>query len=288
MGKNKEGATSAEGEVAKGKLSLLRPSERVFFFLAFLAVNVWFVVVFDPCTPARKKKRTDCGWSGISPLQCQTGGCFLQPGKSDKVTVELANPSQDKYGLKVTKTGDEIFVKEVTSAGAVSAHNANLTAGSDMVIKVGDKLSKLNGHTGANIQSELSRKKAKAKFEIHRPSSAIARNVPAFLNDYMVAQVLKSAGFERWLDAFSKIGGVGVFSWYLSGFPVASLPVYYLGVSAVTSWYAMRCCHDEKGAKQGDPHCFSTGVTDFESAIVLAYNQTTKKRAQNLFGWVPS
>lgn len=275
--------TADQEDEAPARLAQLRPKQRFIFLLAFLAFNIWFVLVYNPCISAAKKKtREECGWPGVTQFSCITQACFLMPGTAEKFNVQVNVPKDKKeLGMKVQFDGGRAWVTAILPTGAVALHNENQSA---QRIQAGDQIVRVNGHVGDNIRAELSRKKATAKFELARPSFIVAKNVPAWLGEYAIGKVLRSSGFERWAEAFSRVAGVGVFAWFLSGYPVASLPIYYLGVSAASSWYMVRCCHQEK---PGLAHCFSHSIKDVPSALELAWNQTTAKRAKSAFGWLP-
>merc|ERR1712048_61710 len=88
--------------------------------------------------------------------------------------------------------------------------------------------------------------------------------------------LLTAPGFQQFGVAFSYIGGAGMLCWLLSGYPAASLPVYYLGTSAVLAFGTLRCCHDDNVAA-GVPHCYKPRYGDFVEEIVPKIKEETVK-----------
>merc|ERR1719491_1318842 len=93
----------------------------------------------------------------------------------------------------------------------------------------------------------------------------IQRNrVPSFLmwlenkngKPNLAEKVLTAYGTLRFASTWSNIMKFGGTLWFISGYPLASLPAYGT-IAAAVSFYMVRCCHDDT-VKGGEPHCYKS------------------------------
>jgi hypothetical protein len=253
-------------------LAKLRPQRRSIFFILWLAAAAWILFIYSPCNiPAKKRK--DCGYMHISSSECRTFACFLKDGGSayKKKTVKVKRKQGMTLGLDVDVAGSAVVRGISDDNSAVKEYNDALTDDSDDVIAVGDRISKIDGKSKSGLEKVLKATEAKTvSVDILRPS------LPAYLmwvssadpsKPNFAEKMLTAPGVKQWTVAFSHFGGVSMFCWLLSGYPAASLPIYYLGVSGLLAFNTMRCCHDDQvGA--GVAHCYKPRHTDFTGEIV--------------------
>lgn len=262
--------------------AIKRVKARCILLPCFLLACGWLILTSSPC---KVKKRVDCGWSGISNLMCQTGACLMKEGATDTKTIVVKRESGAKSGVKLALTdGSKVgIVKSIK--GAVADHNAQFPI---EALHVGDRVVKVDGQTGSKMSSALSNAALDTiTIEVVTPvSGSLASYYPGFLQrmDNNVAISLKSPAFEKWSKFFGYIGGMGFFSWALSGYPAASLPLWYFTSAAFTSYWLTGCCMNDKPKKQGDPHCYMSGVPDeFGQVILQAVERSNMKYFQSIF-----
>mmetsp|Transcript_72175 Transcript_72175/g.218318 ORF Transcript_72175/g.218318 Transcript_72175/m.218318 type:complete len:472 (-) Transcript_72175:109-1524(-) len=279
--KGKGKKKSAEAAPPPGFLEKIRPRKRVIFFAAFLGACSWIVTVHDPCD-VPKGSRQDCGYPDIKPLTCRALGCMMKGGGSatSKKVVKVERKAKQQLGLEVDPDTVQGWVT-VTSIGdgAVQEHNAALPEDSEERIRSGDRIAKVDGTTGKGEKNEEAGHKRMLKalagtgaktvqVEVQRPK------LPSFLmwirakngKATMLEKVLTSPGLKQFSRTFSYLGGAGLACWLLSGYPMASLPLYYGGLSAFVSFYSLRCCHDSNVAG-GTPHCYKPNVKSLEDVV---------------------
>lgn len=260
-----------------GLLAKFRPKRRVIFFVVFLTYCAWMFLFYDPCGGKNKKKPTDCGFSGITQFQCITAGCLLSGGgERPKKTMKIKKEKGMKFGLHLDteKETGLISVKSV-SPGAVQAYNDALPAGSEDRILVGDFVSKFDTSTGKRVAKALSGAGAGTfVFEVQRPQLPEFLKFMASPTPGQIEKVLTSPGSKKWLSTFTSIAPMSVVAWFTSGYPLGSLPVYYLGLTGMVAYHTTRCCFDEKVAA-GAPQCYRGGA-ELNVAHEKAYNASTK------------
>lgn len=199
--------------------------------------------------------------------------------------IEVKREPGTKAGMKVTNSPSAgwTMIKEILP-GAVENHNKQVPSEKpDDVIRPGDRIVRVNGHTGEGMAKQLSKTKTNSlTIEVIRPANgSLVSYVPTWLLGAGTAsQIVRSRGLEKWLKSFSYIAGVGTGLWLLSGYPPASLPVYYYGPSAFVAWYTTSCCHNDKPKKQGDPHCFHGSEDTLDKILTKAWQRTTRKRVE--------
>eukprot|EP00929_Paragymnodinium_shiwhaense_P109989 TRINITY_DN76654_c0_g1_i1.p1 TRINITY_DN76654_c0_g1~~TRINITY_DN76654_c0_g1_i1.p1 ORF type:complete len:343 (-),score=87.24 TRINITY_DN76654_c0_g1_i1:147-1175(-) len=271
-----KGKKAAEDNEAESRLSQLRPSRRLFFFVAFVSFCAWLLVNFDPCKVTDRKKKQDCGWEGISPLNCVTSACFQKSQKLEKKTIKVKRSKGEKLGLDVADGADDKWLTvQSIGDGAVKAYNDALPADSEERILPGDSIWRVSGDKGKKMRKLVTTPASSdstINIEIGRsalPSWLLFLHNPGELN--LIEKALTSKGFERWGRSFGMLGGAGFSCWFFSGYPVTSLPMYMF-VSSLTAWQTTRCCHDEK-VPAGQPHCFFGGAK-LESVVKKAAVKT--------------
>jgi len=286
----KAGAKAAKGkaagatgeEVPHGILAKLRPRKRVIFFVAFMAMCAGIVIFHNPCDVA-KPKRQDCGYPDITPGACRSIACLTKGGGSAtaKKVVQISRTTSETLGLdvKADKVIGWLTVVGIDD-GAVKEHNAALPEDSDERVRVGDRIAKIDstsakGEKKAEAAHKRMLKAVNAKgsktvqVEIQRP------RLPSFLmwirqsngKATLLEQVLTSPGVTNIKTGMSYIGGVGLACWLLSGYPAASLPLYYGGTSAAVALWSFRCCHDDD-VPAGMPHCYKPNVGSVQDVVV--------------------
>jgi len=265
---------AADAAEAASKLSALRPRRRLIFFVVFVLFLAWIVVCFNPC---RVKKKEDCGFSGISATNCMTVACFTKGGgEMTKKTIKLKRGKDSTLGLAVVDGPDSKYltVQAIEDGGVVKAYNAELPADSEDRILSGDSIWKVAGEKGKKMKKAITATGEKTlEIEIRRSK------LPAMLNFLhnpekvsIIEMVLTAPGFRRWGDSFSKLSGFGFACWIFSGYPVASLPMYFT-LSGAVSWYTTKCCHDEK-VGGSTPHCYKGGAA-IDTVLKAAWKKTS-------------
>jgi len=262
----------------EGWLSALRPKKRVGFFGLFVAYCLWLFVFYDPCAGERKKRK-DCGYSGIGALECRTSACFVKGGgQMTKRTVKLEREKGKKVGLEVEfdVASGLVAVKDVRDG---AAREYNKGRDDENTIRAGDFISKINGVKGKAMVDSLKGTGAKT-FELELQRTKL----PWFLHwlrrpgrPTLIEKVVTSPGFERWLASFRAIAPVGVATWYVSGYPPLSLPLYYVGLSGVAAFHTTRCCFDPDSSP-GTPQCYRGGHS-LGKVHGKAYDQSAKLAA---------
>lgn len=277
--KGKAKAKANEESESAGFLANLRPKKRAIFFATFLGGCAWIIAMHDTCDQP-VKSRKDCGYEGISPLQCQTTACMLKGGGSATVkkTVKVHRKDDETLGLSI-QPDRVVGWATVTGIREGAVKNYNMQVDSEDMIQVGDRIAKVDG-TGAKGEKKpeaayekmvkaLEAKGAKTvQLEVQRPKIS-----PYLLwlrsstgKPTMAEKVITSPGFKQFSTTFSYVGGIGVACWLVSGYPPASLPLYYGGLSAVVAFWTVRCCHDSE-VGPGVPHCYKPKVAKFEVVL---------------------
>merc|ERR1712066_878207 len=85
-----------------------------------------------------------------------------------------------------------------------------------------------------------------------------------------VSVLFTSSSSQQWFRWFSKLGGAGIFCWFLSGYPVASIPMY-LTLAGSVGFGVTRCCHEEV---EVGPHCYKSVPAEIETAIPALAQET--------------
>jgi len=295
LGMGKASATTAETPAAEAKskkekkenggdetkttwFGMLR-RKRFIFFLGFLALCVWIMLYSSPC---KVKKKVDCGYSGITAGTCRSVGGFKLDAKPDKLKVEIKREPGTKLGIKLK----DAAISGINT-GAVQEHNEKLSKGSAEIITLGDKLLKVDGVGGNGMTKALSNTKSElVTLEIARPfKSSLGNYLPAawMAGKGFLAKALRSSALEQWFQSFSFLATTGFACWVLSGYPMASLPVYYMAPSAFLAWQMTRCCYNDRPDKAGDPHCYCSSGDSMRTVIEKAWAQTTWKHTEKLF-----
>lgn len=299
--KNKKNKGGKE-ETPEGRLAKLRPKKRLIFIVVFIGFATWVLAMHDPCDSKAIKKKEDCGWSGISAFQCRFGGCFLAGGaerSTHKITV--SREKDTLFGIVLAtddiKTKKTVPILNIESKGAIALHNARLPADSEDRIRVGDEISKFDGETGNSMLKALKNTAAKDyKIIVKRSKLPELLNflVPLFAKYPRLAfveKMLTSPGSKQWAQWVSRLGGVGFTFWFLSGYPVASLPMYFV-ISGVVAWGTTRCCHDDQVTS--GPHCYKSAPAEFETLVpaiwenTVAFAKKVSSNPQKQFGFLTS
>lgn len=241
----------------KAFLSGVRPTPRPIFFFLFALVNLCVITLYTPCDVKGKKR--DCGYPGITHGSCLTGACFLKGGGGPKKkSVRVTREEGATLGLElVEETGGGLRVTAVSSEGA-AAEQAAASSDPEDVVAVGDVVLKVDGSTSQKSMSKsLGDVSAKTlQIEVRRS------RLPSFLQwvqnkegkPNLVEKVLTSSGSAHFAQTASHLMAVACPLWFLSGYPLASLPMY-MAISAGTSLQLARCCYDED-VGSNVPHCY--------------------------------
>lgn len=271
-------------------LSAFRPKPRFIFLFQFVALCAAVVVFYDPC--AVKGKRKDCGYPGITPGACQTWACYTR-GNSPTIekTLKVKREAGSKLGLALAvdpKDKDKQTVQEV-SDGAVKEHNAQATEANQM-IQPGDRVVTLDGAAGNKMIIEALDKTTEKTVEIkiQRP------RLPGWLQWVhnkqgrfnFLESVLTSSGTAHFVKQWSFMAKLGALCWLVSGYPVTSLPIYFV-ISAGLSVQLTRCCHDDK-VPSGQPHCAKSSgepMTQVLEKVWLTIKEKVDMVAKDPRGW---
>jgi hypothetical protein len=195
-------------------------------------------------------------------MTCITYACFWQGSNGpSKSTLKVPREDGASLGLELSDGNDaDWYTVRSVGPGAVQEYNAALPEDSENRIVAGDVIWKIDGSSGKSLMTALKRTTKKTISIVTSRSS-----LPQFLRflqnpgkPSMAERVLLSSGSKRFFRTFSRIGGVGFTFWAISGYPVASLPSYFV-ISALTSFATTRCCHDDRVAG-GVPHCYKGGA----------------------------
>lgn len=275
--KETEGVDQA---ASKGALSRLRQRRWPVFFVLYVASCAWLVCMYDACD-VKPSKLQDCGHSGIQYTECATIACFLKGGgKMLKKQVEI-DPKGESLGLDVAEVDNsdrirlgESITKEliVTSiAGAAAEYNSQVESAEDRIL-VGDSITKVGSSTKLQQMQKALLGTYKAGYKV--TLSVQRSNVPWYLKWLgSKADFATSPSYQKWSRSVSYVGGYGLLCWLLSGYPPASLPVYYFSVSGLTSLMLHRCCYNEN-VPDGKPHCHKSRPIDIEDAVAEAWSRT--------------
>lgn len=251
-------------ETNESRLSKFRPSQRLIFFIFYACFCLWLVVFDEHCNV--KGQRRDCGWPGISVGLCRAGACFFKGGGSmSKKVIKVKRKKGTTLGLRAVPDdeGGWALVKGIDS-GAVEAYNAELPPDSDERITPYDSVAKVDGRTGAGILKALEAT-SEQTVEIELRKTAL----PVFLKwirtsakANFVEKVLTAPGFVRWFGIKTRIEGVGFFCWFLSGYPLASIPMY-MAMAWGVAWNSVRCCYEVTSGA----HCYKGNPMTLEKMI---------------------
>lgn len=254
--KKGKAAKVVANEEKPGLLSHIRPAPRSIFFLVFVTFCAGVCLFYDPC--AVKGKRKDCGHPGITPGKCRSLACFLKGGGAiGKKTVKVKRKDGTALGLVLAKDKEGMIVEEVKAGGAVAEHNDGLPAGSQDLIGAGTRILMVDKAEGSSMTKEIEKTKNAKTVEIELR----VNRVPSFLmwlenkgKPSEVEKILTSPGSQYFGTTWVFLAKIGAATWFVSGYGFASLPTY-MTISAATSLYLARCCHNENVA-QGEPHCY--------------------------------
>jgi hypothetical protein len=226
--------------------------------------------MYDACD-VKPSKLQDCGHSGIQYTECATIACFVKGGgKMLKKQVKL-EPKGESLGLSVAEVEDSDHLTVTSVAGAAADYNSQVESAEDRIL-VGDSITKVGSSTKSkqmkkNLLGTLS-DGAAITLSVQRSK------VPWYLKWLgSKADFATSPGYEKWSRSVSFVGGYGLLCWLLSGYPPASLPVYYFSVSGFTALMLHRCCYNEN-VPDGKPHCHKSRPIDIEDAVAEAWAGT--------------
>lgn len=290
--KAKQADGNSKEEPQAAFLSSIRPARRSVFFFLFVLFCVTIVVFYSPCDI--KGKRRDCGYSGISPMECQSAACFLKGGGSiGRQTVKVKRKSGASLGLEVQKggkAGEGVLIQDVKE-GAVKEHNDALPEGSQDVIRAGDVILRLDKESEGIVKGLQKTNMKTVEFELKR------NRVPSFLmwlenkdgKPNYAERILTSSGSKHFAASWAFMAKIGAAFWLISGYPLGSLPTYGF-LSAAVSFYLSRCCHDS-GVPRGEPHCHRsnrepiTDVLDQVSKKIKALLEAVQKDPKSYLDW---
>jgi len=266
-GTAKDKGTKIEGvdqEASKGDLSRLRQRRWPIFFILYVASCAWLVCMYDACD-VKSSKLQDCGHSGIQYTECATIACFVKGGgKMLKKQVKIDSKGEP-LGLSVAEADDSDQLTVTSVAGAVAEYNSQVESAEDRIL-VGDSITKVGSSTKPQQM-----KKALLVTDKTITLSVQRSKLPWYLKWLgSKADFATSPGYQKWSRSVSFVGGYGLLCWLLSGYPPASLPVYYFSVSGLTSFMLHRCCFNEN-VPDGKPHCHKSRDIKIEDAVVEAW-----------------
>lgn len=280
----------------QSRLAALRPRRRLIFPFLFMLGCGWIATMHEPC---KGQKKQDCGWSGITAMTCRTYACFLKDGgERTSKTMKVKKEKDAKFGITIsgvgmTKTSGVLYIKSIDD-GAVRAYNDALPEDSDDRFRVGDLVSKIDADKGNKMKKVLQNQDAKTfSFDVKRsvlPSYLLwTLNFEslAFVDQFVTAPLA-----QRWSKTMSYIGGAGLASWLISGYPLTSLPMYFT-ISAAVSFRINGCCFNAQ-SKPGTPQCFKPRAAEVETLIPQVYNSTVElinkiqKKPEKYFGFLTS
>mmetsp|Transcript_123805 Transcript_123805/g.213902 ORF Transcript_123805/g.213902 Transcript_123805/m.213902 type:complete len:334 (-) Transcript_123805:113-1114(-) len=258
-GDKKKETPAANGE-KRGLLSAIRPRQRSIFLVIFLGFCIWILAFHDQCD-IKQKKREDCGYMGISAIECRTIGCFKKGGgELKKISVTVKREKGTKYGILVGKiTKKEWLTIDEIKEGAIQAHNDALPAGDEKRVEVGDSIVKIDGIGTNKGMKKILSKADTDKMELEIRRSKLPKLLRSLVhqrgNPNRLETFLTAPGLEKFLASFANMGAAGFGAWILSGYSPASLPLYYFTPSALVAWHMTKCCHNQEVAG-GVPHCY--------------------------------
>eukprot|EP00928_Gymnodinium_smaydae_P070543 TRINITY_DN54354_c0_g1_i1.p1 TRINITY_DN54354_c0_g1~~TRINITY_DN54354_c0_g1_i1.p1 ORF type:complete len:314 (+),score=49.67 TRINITY_DN54354_c0_g1_i1:61-1002(+) len=280
--------TSKSPEQRLQEIKSGRPGGIVFFFL-FLASCTWLVIFSNTCAVKPKK---DCGWSGVSPTMCLAAGSILTDSDSELHQIGIKRTKGQKLGFKVQMHPKNNWGL-VTSIleGAASEHNGKLSSEDEEQLRVGDKIIEVNGAKGKSITSALKKTDStEVTLKLARLSNtSFASRLPGAFwevagSQPLTHQLLLTSGFNKLLNVFAITAGSGTICWLLSGFPAASLPVYYWGTSAFVAWWTTGACYNDQPSKPGDPHCYCSTSDSLVEIASKAWGKTSLKQMKKFAG----
>lgn len=266
-GAGKEETEGMDQEASKGALSRLRQRRWPIFFLLYVASCAWLVCMYDACD-VKPSKLQDCGHSGIQYTECATIACFVKGGgKMVKKQVKI-DPKGESLGLNVAEADNSDHLTVTSVAGAAAEYNSQVESAEDRIL-VGDSITKVGSSTKPRQM-----KKALLDTDKAVTLSVQRSNLPWYLKWLgSKADFATSPGYQKWSRSVSFVGGYGLLCWLLSGYPPASLPVYYFSVSGLTAFMLHRCCYNEN-VPSGKPHCHKSRPIDIEDAVAEAWAGT--------------
>lgn len=191
----------------------------------------------------------------------------------DKLKITVNRTKGTKLGLKVQDQAKKkgTYIVESINDGAVRDHNAV----SDLQLELQDVIVSVDGSSDVG--------KAMKKTESQRVVLDIRRSkLPRFLRSIIhrsgklgkLENVLTAPNFISWLKSSSHMAGLGMVFWFVSGYPFASLPFYYFGLSGAVGWHLNKCCHE---AKDGVPHCYKGSGSEVTGAMGKVWNYTSNQ-----------
>merc|ERR1712062_785261 len=105
----------------------------------------------------------------------------------------------------------------------------------------------------------------------------------------IVETVLTAPLAKEWAFIFNRVGGAGFSMWFLSGYPVTSLPMYMTLAGAV-SFRITGCCFDDSAAP-GVAQCYKPVKAELDDVVHKTANNTIKlvgdmsKKPKKYFGF---
>lgn len=262
-GAEKKETPAANGaKPPQGLLGAIRNRKgRSIFFVTFLGVCIWILVFHDQCD-IKAKKREDCGYMGILPLECRSIACLKKDGGLlKKVSMTVKREKDTKFGIVVGKIPkkDWLTIDEIKADGAIHAFNEALPVGDEKRIQVGDSIVKLDGVSTTKGMKKLLSSTTSDKIEVEIRRSKLHPLIRSLVhrrgNPNKFETFLTAPGLQRFLSTFANMGTLGFGAWMLSGYSPASLPLYYFTPSAVVAWHMSKCCHSSE-VPGGVPHCY--------------------------------
>lgn len=258
----------------ESRLSKFRPKRRLIFFVTFTSLCVWLSAFDDHCDV--KGQRRDCGWPGISTGLCRLGACFIKGGGSmAKKTIKVKRNKGATLGLLASaddESGGWALVKSVEDSGAVEEYNRALDPDSEERILPGDSLAKVDGKTGTGILKALAATDDKTvEIELRKtPLPSYLKWIRMSPKPHFLEKILTAPGFVRFAGIWSRLGGAGFFCWFLSGYPVASLPMYMV-LSGGVAFNSVRCCYEVSSGA----HCYKGEARKIENLFAKAAEGST-------------
>mmetsp|Transcript_50712 Transcript_50712/g.117967 ORF Transcript_50712/g.117967 Transcript_50712/m.117967 type:complete len:332 (+) Transcript_50712:83-1078(+) len=277
------GKKDDDAKDSPGFLAALRPTRRPIFFALWLVGCCWILLFHNPCDVKGKKK--DCGYSGITKMECRLLGCFTKgPGPFERKTVKVKREQGAKLGLELGDRAGSAFIVRGIADGAVQKYNAELAPDAqDGAVRPGDRLVRVDSSKGREIAKATQESSAKTVvLEIQRSRLPSYLRFLHSLDDKpnMLERVLSAFGTTRFLSNLSTMIQVALPAWLISGYPVASLPAYFF-TSSLVSLQLSRCCHDDTA--KNAPHCYASAWAPLPQVLQKLTEETTAlaKRVQS-------
>uniref|UniRef100_A0A7S2KZE9 PDZ domain-containing protein n=1 Tax=Zooxanthella nutricula TaxID=1333877 RepID=A0A7S2KZE9_9DINO len=256
-------------------LARFRPKPNPLFFALFASGCIWILALYQPCVVKGTKR--DCGYSGISTGTCRTLACFIKsPGPYQKKKLKVKRADGESLGLALEQRPDAYVVQSLQPDGAASKHNSELASGSEDMVLPGDRLVKIGSSSGKDMAKELKGTSAKTvALEIQR--SRLPRLLQ-FLHSgktkpNLLETLLSAPGLAHFSSLWQFMAMVAMPGWFISGYPLSSLPAYFT-MSAAVAFQLTRCCHDEK-VPEGVPHCYQSNRESMPKLLRKVWSDTS-------------